>query len=94
MATDIDVMYDVDIGFAEVVTTQTGTILGIFDDEYIEGDPGSTMAVMSSVPTLRTRDADALGQGDLVTVRASGYFVAEVEPDGNGETIHKLHRTA
>ena len=87
MATDIDVMYDVDIGFAESCTGPAGAFLGIFDNEYYEAVAGSDIVVSASTPELRVRDADTVAVDGAVTVRSTNYVVVEVLPDGNGETI-------
>ena len=88
-ATDLAILYDVDFGFAETVTGPGGAIIGIFDNAYYLAD-GAEIGVRSAVPMLRTRDADAMAEGDTVTIRTIAYTVTEPQPDGYGETIHLL----
>jgi hypothetical protein len=90
---DLDYLYDVEFGFAEVIAATGGDFVGIFDNEYLLADSGSTIAARSAVPVMRTRDADARAEGAVVTIRGTGYTVSEPMPDGYGETTHKL-RTA
>ena len=86
---DLDGKYDAVFGFAESVTGPSGVMLGIFSNEYYQAEGGSVM-VSSSYPVLRTRDADAMDQGDAVTIRSVSFVVVEVKPNGYGETIHRL----
>lgn len=83
-------MYSSTHGYAESVTGPSGAILGIFGNEYYQGDAGGSVVVSAALPVLRTRDADALDQGDAVTIRSVNYLVSEVKTDGFGETIHRL----
>ena len=87
---DLAGKYDATFGFAESVTGPSGAILGIFGNEYYQSEGGSVI-VSSASPVLRTRDANAIAQGQTVTIRSVAYTVAEVQPNGYGETIHRLH---
>lgn len=82
--------YDTSYAYAETVTGPSGAIAGIFGNEYYQAEAGGSVIVSSARPTLRTRDADALAQGDTVTIRTVAYLVSEVEPNGFGETLHRL----
>lgn len=88
---DLDGKYDATFGFAESVTGPSGALLGIFSSGYYQTE-GGTVIVSSSQPELRTRDANAMAQGATVTIRSVAYTVIEVQPNGYGETIHRLHR--
>ena len=90
IAADLDILYDVEFGFAETLTATGGDFIGIFDNEYLLADTGASIGVRSAEPVMRSRDADALGEGETVTIRGTAYTVAEPMPDGYGETIHKL----
>ncbi len=90
ISADLDSLYDATFGFAESVTGPSGAFLAVFGNEYYQGDAGGSVIVSSSIPVMRCRDADALDQGDTVTIRTVAYVVAEVKPDGFGETIHRL----
>lgn len=89
ISTDLATVYDESLGFAQSVTGPGGAFLALFSNEYYQSDAGSVV-VSTSVPVLRCRDADALDQGDTVTVGVVAYVVVEVKPDGYGETIHRL----
>ena len=91
IAADLDIIYDVDFGFCQTVTGPSGDFLGVFDNEYYFADAG-TNGVRSAVPVLRSRDADALDEGDSVTIGGVAYTVTVPEPDGYGETIHRLRK--
>lgn len=89
---DLDEVYDLEFGEAIEVTGPSGDFAGIFSKEYLEADPGLTIGVRSSIPELRTRDADALAEGASVVIPKGGttYYVTEPQPNGYGETIHRL----
>lgn len=90
ISADLDSLYDATFGFAESVTGPSGAFLAVFSNEYYQGDAGGSVVISTSLPVMRCRDADALDQGDTVTIRAVSYVVAEAKPDGYGETIHRL----
>ena len=87
---DLAWKYDTTHGCAESVTGPSGAFAGIFGNEYYQADAGGAVIASSALPTLRCRDADALAQGDAVTIRSVAYLVSEVKPDGYGETVHRL----
>jgi hypothetical protein len=90
IADDLAWKYNATYGFAETVTGPAGDVLGIFSNEYYQADAGGSVIASSALPVVRTRDADAMEQGDSVTIRTIAYVVAEAKPDGYGETIHRL----
>lgn len=87
---DLAWKYSTTHGHAETVTGPSGALVGIFGNEYYPDEAGGSVIVSSALPTLRTRDADAMAQGDTVTIRSVAYLVSEVKPDGFGETVHRL----
>jgi hypothetical protein len=89
---DLDGKYDATFGFAESVTGPAGAFLGIFSNEYLEA-AGGFVGASSSAPVLRSRNADALAKGAAVTIRSVGYVVVEVQPNGYGETLHRLQKS-
>jgi len=89
IGTDLDILYDVDFGFAETMSGPAGSFVGIFDNAYYLAE-GAAIGVRSAAPGLRTRDADAIVEGATVTIRTIDYTVTEPQPDGYGETIHSL----
>lgn len=90
-AEDIGNKYDSVFGFAEGVTGPAGGFLAVFSNEY-ERVAGEFVDSSASAPFLRCRDADAMAKGAAVTVRTVAYVVVEVQPNGRGETIHRLQR--
>jgi hypothetical protein len=90
---DLTWKYSTTHGFAETVTGPSGAVVGIFSKPYYQAGDGSVIA-SSSQPELRTKDADAMEQGDTVTIRSVNYLVSEVMPNGFGETIHRLRLSA
>lgn len=79
---DLDAMLSTD-EFAVVATVGGVTMNGIFDRPYRE-----TLDTAGYAPVLwvRTSDASAAVYGSAVTVNATSYTVAAVEPDGTGVT--------
>lgn len=92
ISADLAGKYDLTHSFAESVTGPSGALAGIFSNEYLQADAGGFVGASSSVPTLRTRDADAMAKGAAVTIRSASYVVVEVQPNGYGETIHRLQK--
>jgi hypothetical protein len=90
---DLGSKYDATFGFAESVTGPSGAFLGIFSNEYFQSDAGGYVGASSSVPFLRSRDANAMAKGATVTIRSASYVVVEVLPNGYGETIHRLQKS-
>lgn len=89
---DLAGKYNATFGFAETVTGPAGAFLGIFSNEYLQADAGGFVGASSSAPLLRARDADAMAKGAAVTIRSAAYVVVEVQPNGYGETLHRLQK--
>lgn len=68
-------------------------IIGIFDNEYYEMGIGDT-AYSTTQPkvTVRTSDISNVGQGDIVIVEGTTYTVSDIQPDGTGISILRLHK--
>jgi len=90
IAADLDSLYDVVFGFAEIVNTADRHFPGIFSAEYYFADAGGSVGVRATSPALRTQDEHALEEGEVVTIRGTEYVVTVPEADGYGETIHRL----
>lgn len=90
IAADLDWMYDVTYGHAKTVTGPAGAIAALVGADFYAADPGATLTVASSQPTLRTREADAIARGATVTIDTIAYVVIERRPNGYGEVIHAL----
>ena len=72
------------------VTVAGSTVRGVFDAEY-----GEAFGVGSASPALTCASADVstVAQGAAVTVGATAYTVRAVEPDGQGVTVLRLHKS-
>lgn len=90
---DLDGKYSTTFGFAETVTNASGNVSGVFSNTYREMDAGGYVNASSSMPMLRLRDADAMARGAAVTIRSLSYVVVEVQPNGYGETLHRLQKS-
>jgi len=90
---DLGGKYDATFGFAESVTGPSGAFLAIFSNEYYQSDAGGYVGASSSTPVLRCRDADSVAKGGAITVRTVSYVVAEVQPNGYGETLLRLQKS-
>lgn len=79
-------------GVAVTYTPAAGSpqsITAIFDAAGTTVDVSAGVPVQTTAPMLDMRDADlatTAAQGDTVTIGATTYEVAHVEPDGNGMT--------
>lgn len=100
--TDIErLMFLVQGEFAESATyqkadtTQT-TILGIFDDEYLEQDAGTGVAFICTEPKFMCRTSDipaGAAEDDFITVAGTTYLVKVFREDGTGMTDIMLEET-
>lgn len=90
---DLAGKYDLTYSFAESVTGPAGVFAAIFSNEYRESDAGGFTGASSSNPVLRSRDANAMSKGAAVTIRSASYVVVEVQPNGYGETVHRLQKS-
>ena len=72
------------------VTVAGSTVLGVLDEEY-----GEAFGVGSASPVLTCASADVstVTQGAAVTVGAVSYTVRAIEPDGQGVTVLRLHKS-
>ena len=73
--------------FAVDATVKGTAVLGIFDDAYADplGVAGSTPVLL-----LPTASVGSASFGDSVTVGATSYTIAGMEPDGVGLTRLRL----
>lgn len=74
--------------------TQNETVIqGIFDAEHFEIDNGLSV-ISSAEPQLhvRTEDVTSVTQDSALTANGVSYTVADVQPDGTGMTILRLHQ--
>ena len=73
---------------------ETIVVNGIFDNEYIATDPGSTIEVVSSQPVFITKSSYFTIEAepdDYMLIRGNRYKVERHEPDGTGITVIYLH---
>ena len=71
-------------------------VRGIFDDAHFEVDNGITI-VSTSEPQLHVRTSDVTGspsvlQGATVIISGDSYTVTDIQPDGTGMTLLRLHK--
>jgi hypothetical protein len=67
------------------------TVRGIYDTDY--GDPMGLVAGNRPVLTVTTADVAGVDVGTAVSINATAFTVAEVQPDGTGVTRLVLERT-
>lgn len=71
--------------FGIPVTAERGTLLGIFDAQYVDA-----AGIDQAAPMLEVRSSDVaalqLRKGSTLTVEAAAYRVRRIEPDGTGMT--------
>lgn len=80
-------------------TANEASISGIYDNEHYEVDNGLSV-VSSSEPQLQVRTSDvsgvaqddALNVTDQVTGLTESFTVADIQDDGTGITVLRLHR--
>lgn len=74
-------------------TLSERTIKGIYDSEHFEIDNGLSV-ISSAEPQLqvRTEDVTDVTQDSALTANGVSYTVADVQPDGTGMTILRLHQ--
>jgi len=95
MITDeFDIYFSTDFFAVSATYTAQGTgatpqtITGIFTKEYID-DAGGAIGVEGNVPVFHTKTASVPNatQGDSLVIGSTTYKIANVQPDGTGETV-------
>lgn len=68
-------------------------IRGIYDAGHVLTDTGQVVDVSDSEPmlTVRTKDVTTVVQGSEIDVNSTTYKVVDIQPDGTGITILRLH---
>lgn len=81
---------------AKVASNSSGAeseIVGIFDSQYLNLDLGAGSVSTSDLQFMcRTSDVTNFTQGDTVEIESVRYEISDVQPDGTGVTVLKLHR--
>ena len=74
--------------FSIAATYNSGTVRGIFDNQYSSVDAGGEVDFASSDPTVscETSDVSAAVEGETITISGTNYTIREVMPDGTGMT--------
>ena len=68
-------------------------VVGIFDSQFLSLDLGAGSVSTSELQfTCRTCDVSNYTQGDRLTLEGVGYEITDVQNDGTGMTVLKLHR--
>lgn len=78
---DLAVFINADTPGYTLATIGTGTVSGLFDNAYVD-----SFGVTNSEKTFTCRVAEVPGlvTGNAVTIAATSYTVAELQPDGTG----------
>ncbi|WP_366655347.1 head-tail joining protein [Fodinicurvata sp. EGI_FJ10296] len=74
---------------------QAVEIEGVFDEAHQAVDPGTGVPISTTAPALTVRVADLPRPpvaGDALTVDGRDWLVMDVQPDGAGNSLLKLHR--
>lgn len=84
------------ISLSLVLGSPVTEISGIFDDAHFEIDNGISV-ISSSEPMAHVRTSDVTGspsvlQGTTVIIAGDSYSVTDIEPDGTGMTLLKMHK--
>lgn len=77
-----------------VVLNSTQTeISGIYDDAHFEVDDGITI-VSTSEPMVHVNTSDVTNvvQGTELRINGSTFSVSDIQPDGTGITLLRLHK--
>ena len=68
-------------------------VYGIFDSQYFNLDLGVSAVSSSDLQfTCRTADVCDYTQGDQLTLNSVTYEIIDVQEDGTGITVLKLHK--
>lgn len=73
--------------------SSNSTFKAIYDAGHIEIDNGISL-VSTVEPQLLARDSDitTLTQGSVVELNSTRYVIADVQPDGTGMTVLRIHK--
>ena len=81
---------------ATLASNSTGVeceVLGVFDSQYFNLDLGMGGVTSSDLQfTCRTADVSDFTQGDTFTLEGVNYEITDVQHDGTGITVLKLHK--
>lgn len=92
---ETDLERDVMLADFGVSTVINGvSIIGIYDNEYVETDLDGNVGVSSSTPVLQIKSTDAASVvvGHIVVIGVETYIVRVIMPDGTGMTTLVLER--
>lgn len=68
-------------------------VVGIFDNQHLSLDLGAGSVSTSELQFMcRTSDAVGFTQGDTLDMDGVVYEITDVQPDGTGITVLRLHR--
>jgi len=81
---------------ATITSSSSGSesdVVGIFDSNYLNLDLGSSSVTTSDLQFMcRTMDVSAFTQGDTLVLNGTTYEITDVQEDGTGVTVLKLHK--
>lgn len=68
-------------------------VVGIFDNQYLNLDLGAGSVSTSELQFMcRTSDVSHVTQGDKLELDGVNYEITDLQNDGTGMTVLKLHR--
>lgn len=68
-------------------------VVGIFDAQYLNLDLGAGSVSTSDLQFMcRTEDVEEFTQGDRLNLNEVNYEITDVQHDGTGVTVLKLHK--
>lgn len=84
---DLGIYFD-DEEFAVEITFNAGTIIGIFDNEFISAVEGE-IGVESTAPQVLVKSLDitSSAHGQTMTIEGTDYKIIGIQPDGTGTSI-------
>lgn len=86
-----------EFGVTSIITSSSSgqefEVVGIFDNTYLNLDLGMG-SVSTSEPQFmcRTEDVTCITQGDTLVIDSVSWKITDVQHDGTGMTVLKLHK--
>lgn len=79
-----------DSGIQIAATFGSATIYGSFENKFIEVE-----GIETRMPTFEALDTDlaTAAHGDTITINATAYTIAGIQPNGEGSTVLILRRS-
>lgn len=89
-AADLAAFVDEDMPGYALATIGAGSVAGLFSNPSLEA-----LGIAGSRPVFRalTTEVSSVVEGTAITINATAYTVAGIQPDGKGMTLLILERT-